>query len=113
MSAGCKCRGFFRPAARLIDEGRHMFDGGHLCIVTKRNGRRREPAMSNVSQLVKQSKTDGAAAMALAQCRLYGIDCKPDRRAAFNAVRLAASLGHPDGRRARIYLTEAGIGTKP
>jgi prolyl 4-hydroxylase len=50
--------------------------------------------------------------MALAQCRLYGVDCKPDRRAAFNAVRLAASLGHPDGRRARVYLTEAGIGTK-
>jgi prolyl 4-hydroxylase len=48
----------------------------------------------------------------LSQCRLYGIDCKPDCRAAFNAVRLAAHLGHPDGRRARIYLTAAGIGTK-
>ena len=69
--------------------------------------------MSNVSLLAKQSKTDGAAAMALSQCRLYGIDCKPDRRAAFNAVRWAAHLGHPDGRRARIYLTAAGIGTKP
>ena len=69
--------------------------------------------MSSVSLLVKQSKTDGAAAMALSQCRLYGIGCKPDRRAAFNAVRLAAHLGHPDGRRARIYLTAAGIGTKP
>ena len=57
--------------------------------------------MSSVSQLVKQSKYDGAAAMALSQCRLYGIGCKPDRRAAFNAVRLAAHLGHPDGRRAR------------
>ena len=69
--------------------------------------------MSSVSLLVKQSKNDGAAAMALSQCRLYGIGCKPDRRAAFNAVRLAAHLGHPDGRRARIYLTAAGIGTKP
>src|SRR3982751_4455283 len=69
--------------------------------------------MSSVSELVKQSKNDGAAAMALSQCRLYGIGCKPDRRAAFNAVRLAARLGHPDGRRARIYLTAAGIGTKP
>ena len=68
--------------------------------------------MSSVSQLVKQSKYDGAAAMALSQCRLYGIGCKPDRRAAFNAVRLAAHLGHPDGRRARIYMTAAGIGTK-
>ena len=69
--------------------------------------------MSKVSLLVKQSKNDGAAAMALSQCRLYGIGCRPDRRAAFNAVRLAARLGHPDGRRARIYLTAAGIGTKP
>jgi prolyl 4-hydroxylase len=51
--------------------------------------------------------------MALSQCRLYGIGCKPDQRAAFNAVRWAAHLGHPDGRRARIYLTAAGIGTKP
>lgn len=69
--------------------------------------------MSSVSLLVKQSKNDGAAAMALSQCRLYGVGCKPDRRAAFNAVRLAAHLGHPDGRRARIYMTAAGIGTKP
>jgi prolyl 4-hydroxylase len=69
--------------------------------------------MSSVSLLVKQSKTDAAAAMALSQCRLYGIGCRPDRRAAFNAVRLAARLGHPDGRRARIYMTAAGIGTTP
>ena len=69
--------------------------------------------MSSVSLLVKQSKTDGAAAMALSQCHLYGIGCKPNRRAAFNAARWAAHLGHPDGRRARIYLTAAGIGTKP
>jgi prolyl 4-hydroxylase len=69
--------------------------------------------MSSVSQLVKQSKSDGAAAMALSQCRLYGIGCKPDPRAAFNAVRWAAHLGHPDGRRARIYMTAAGIGTEP
>ena len=69
--------------------------------------------MNSVSVLVKQSKTDAAAAMALSQTRLYGIGCKPDRRAAFNAVRLAAHLGHPDGRRARIYLTAAGIGTRP
>lgn len=69
--------------------------------------------MVSVSLLVKQSKTDGAAAMALSHHRLYGIGCKPDRRAAFNAVRLAAHLGHPDGRRARIYMTAAGIGTTP
>ena len=46
--------------------------------------------MSSVSQLVKHTNYDGAAPMALSQCRLYGIGCKPDRRAAFNAVRLAA-----------------------
>jgi prolyl 4-hydroxylase len=69
--------------------------------------------MSSVSLLVKQSKTDSVAAMALSHNRLYGIGCKPDPRAAFNAVRLAAHLGHPDGRRARIYFTAAGIGTKP
>lgn len=51
--------------------------------------------------------------MALSHHRLYGIGCRPDRRAAFNAVRLAARLGHPDGRRARIYMTAAGIGTEP
>lgn len=69
--------------------------------------------MSSVSLLVKQSKTDGAAAMALSHHRLYGVGCKPDSRAAFNAVRLAAHLGHPDGRRARIYMTAAGVGTEP
>jgi prolyl 4-hydroxylase len=69
--------------------------------------------MVSVSLLVKHSKTDSAAAMALSHHRLYGIGCKPDQRAAFNAVRLAAHLGHPEGRRARIYLTAAGIGTKP
>jgi prolyl 4-hydroxylase len=69
--------------------------------------------MTSVSLLVKQSKNDGAAAMELSHRRLYGIGCRPDRRAAFNAVRLPAHLGHPEGRRARIYLTAAGIGTKP
>lgn len=69
--------------------------------------------MSSVSLLVKQSKTDSVAAMALSHHRLYGVGCKPDPRAAFNAVRLAARLGHPDGRRARIYFTAAGIGTQP
>jgi prolyl 4-hydroxylase len=69
--------------------------------------------MVSVSQLAKQSKNDGAAAMALSHSRLYGVGCKPDPRAAFNAVRLAAHLGNPDGRRARIYMTAAGIGTKP
>lgn len=68
--------------------------------------------MFSVSQLVKQSKSDGAAAMVLSHNRLYGVGCKPDQRAAFNAVRLAAHLGHPDGRRARVYLTAAGIGTE-
>lgn len=69
--------------------------------------------MVSVSQLVKQSKSDGAAAMVLSHSRLYGVGCRPDQRAAFNAARLAAHHGHPDGRRARIYLTAAGIGTEP
>lgn len=69
--------------------------------------------MYSVSELVKQSKTSGEAAMVLSHNRLYGIGCKPDRRAAFNAVRLAARHGHADGRRAYVYMTAAGIGTKP
>lgn len=68
--------------------------------------------MYSVAELVKQSKTSGEAAMVLSHNRLYGVGCKPDRRAAFNAVRLAARLGHADGRRAYVYMTAAGIGTK-
>ncbi len=68
--------------------------------------------MYSVNELVERSKTNGDAAMVLSHNRLYGIGCKPDRRAAFEAVRMAARLGHADGRRARVYLTAAGIGTK-
>jgi prolyl 4-hydroxylase len=75
-------------------------------------GRAKATLMTSVSQLVKLSKTDPIAAMQLSHHRLYGIDCSPDQRAAFNAVRLAGSLGFIDGRRARAYLTAAGIGTK-
>ncbi len=68
--------------------------------------------MAELRDLEKRAETDGGAAMALAEHRLLGIDCKADQRAAFAAVKQAARLGHPDGRRAWVYLTAAGIGTK-
>ena len=68
--------------------------------------------MAELRDLEKRAGTDGGAAMALAEHRLLGIDCKADQRAAFAAVKQAARLGHPDGRRAWVYLTAAGIGTK-
>ena len=69
--------------------------------------------MSVISDLQEQSKTDGNAAMSLAERLLFGIDCQPNSRAAFEAVQQAARLGHSDGKRAVVYLTEAGIGTPP
>lgn len=68
--------------------------------------------MIEIQELERRARNDGHLAMALAERRLLGIDCKPDQRAAFEAVKLAARLGHPDGRRAWVYLTNAGIGTK-
>jgi prolyl 4-hydroxylase len=68
--------------------------------------------MTDLADLEARAKTSGAAAMDLAERRLLGIDCKPDQRAAFAAVKQAARLGHEDGRRAWVYLTAAGIGRK-
>lgn len=68
--------------------------------------------MADLKDLEIRAKTDGRAAMALAERRLLGIDCDPDQAGAFEAVKQAARLGHEDGRRARVYLTAAGIGTK-
>jgi prolyl 4-hydroxylase len=68
--------------------------------------------MSEFSDLVERAKTSSSAAMDLAERRLLGIDCKPDARAALAEVQQAARLGHPDGRRAWVYLTAAGIGAK-
>lgn len=68
--------------------------------------------MTDLADLEARAKTSGAAAMSLAERRLLGIECKPDQRAAYAAVKQAARLGHEDGRRAWVYLTAAGIGRK-
>lgn len=68
--------------------------------------------MSELSELEERAKTSPAAAMDLAERRLLGIGCPPDARRAFADVRQAAKLGDPDGRRAWVYLTAAGIGVK-
>ena len=68
--------------------------------------------MTDLSELERRAETEGGAAMSLAEVRLFGLDCEPDQRAALEAVKQAARLGHPEGRRAWIYLTEAGIGTE-
>lgn len=69
--------------------------------------------MNDLASIEERAKLDGAAAMALAEHRLLGIGCAPDQKAAYRAVELAAQLGHPDGRRAWVYLTAAGIGRTP
>ncbi len=66
--------------------------------------------MTDLADLVKRAKTDGDAAMSLAEHYLLGIGCGPDQQAAYRAVEQAAQLGHQDGRRAWVYLTAAGIG---
>ena len=66
--------------------------------------------MSNQADLERRAKSDGAAAMALAEARLLGDFGPPDRKGAYKAVKQAASLGFEDGRRAWVYLTAAGIG---
>lgn len=68
--------------------------------------------MSELYDLEERAKTSPAAAMDLAERRLLGIGCAPDPRRAFADVRQAAKLGDPDGRRAWVYLTAAGIGVK-
>jgi prolyl 4-hydroxylase len=66
--------------------------------------------MDAISDLEQKAKTSPGAAMDLAERRLLGIDCKPDQKAAYAAVQQAASLGHEDGRRAWVYMTNAGVG---
>ena len=68
--------------------------------------------MNDLADLETRAKSNGTAAMDLAERRLLGIGCKPDQRAALAAVELAAGLGNEDGRRAWVYLTAAGIGRK-
>lgn len=68
--------------------------------------------MSELSDLVERARTSPAAAMDLAERRLLGIGCTPDARGAYADVQQAARLGDPDGRRAWVYLTAAGIGVE-
>jgi prolyl 4-hydroxylase len=66
--------------------------------------------MTSLDELERQAATDGAAALALAEARLMGDGGPPDARAALELVEQSARLGHPDGRRAWVYMTAAGIG---
>lgn len=68
--------------------------------------------MSDLADLRTRARTEPNAAMDMAERLLLGIDMKPDQKAAYGMVRQAARLGHPDGRRAWVYLTAAGIGRK-
>ena len=68
--------------------------------------------MTSLAELEQRAKGDGAAAMALAEAHLFGDFGKPDRAAAYRAVKQAASLGFEDGRRAWVYFTAAGIGCR-
>jgi len=69
-------------------------------------------AMTDIKALEQQAKTNPAAAMNMAERLLLGVEVKPDQKASYVMVRHAARLGHPDGRRAWVYMTNAGIGRK-
>jgi len=69
--------------------------------------------MSDRADLERRAKTDGEAAMILAEARLFGDFGPPDRAGAYAAVKQSAALGFEDGRRAWVYLTAAGIGHEP
>ncbi len=66
--------------------------------------------MSDFTDLVTRARTSPEAAMDLAERHLLGIDTTPDSAKALEVVRHAAAMGHPDGRRAWVYMTAAGIG---
>jgi len=68
--------------------------------------------MTDIKALERRAKSEPGAAMDLAERLLLGIDMKADQKAAYKMVQHAARLGHPDGRRAWVYLTAAGIGRK-
>lgn len=53
---------------------------------------------------------DGAALLARAEAVLMGDYGAPDAKAAYALVEQSARLGHPDGRRAWVYMTASGIG---
>jgi len=64
----------------------------------------------NLDDLERRAKTDGAAALSLAEARLMGDDGKPDAATALALVEQGARLGNADARRAWVYMTAAGIG---
>jgi prolyl 4-hydroxylase len=66
--------------------------------------------MTSLDELARRAATDGAAALELAEARLMGDGGPPDAREALALVEQSARLGHPDGRRAWVYMTAAGIG---
>lgn len=68
--------------------------------------------MSDLAELQRRAETEPAVAMDLAERLLLGIGTRPDQRAAYRMVQQAARLGHEDGRRAWVYMTNAGIGTR-
>lgn len=68
--------------------------------------------MTDIQALQEQAKVDGAAAMNMAERLLLGVEVKPDQKASYKMVQQAARLGHPDGRRAVAYMTNAGLGRK-
>ena len=68
--------------------------------------------MSEIDNLAVRARTSPEAAMDLAERHLLGIGCAPDPAKALEVVRQAAAMGHPDGRRAWVYMTAAGIGAK-
>jgi prolyl 4-hydroxylase len=68
--------------------------------------------MSDLQDLELRAQTEPNAAMDMAERLLLGIDTEPNQKAAYKMIQQAARLGHPDGRRAWVYLTNAGIGRK-
>ena len=66
--------------------------------------------MGGLDDLERRAKTDGGAALALAEARLMGDGANPDAAAALATVERAAQLGNEDARRAWVYMTAAGIG---
>ena len=66
--------------------------------------------MSDLDDLERRARTDGAAALSLAEARLMGDGGEPDAAAALALVEQGARLGNADARRAWVYMTAAGIG---
>ena len=68
--------------------------------------------MTDIKALEQRAKTDSGAAMDMAERLLLGVEVKPNRKASYQMAQQAARLGHPDGRRAWVYMTNAGLGRK-